>query len=186
MKRTIPSILMFFISILFIAHVTNAEEKVYQVGGKGPAGGWIFYDKGNSDGGWRYLEAAHEDQSEKEYFNRSFNKLSFKTDTAVGTGKSNSKKIENDKDENGLILIKVCSGYRGGGKNDWFLPSKDELNLMYINLFKKGLGNFVVNHYWSSSACDEYFLWSQGFFSGDQIDNDNFRCSTGVRAIRAF
>ena len=33
----------------------------YKVGDIGPAGGYIFYDKGNNDNGWRYLEAAPAD-----------------------------------------------------------------------------------------------------------------------------
>lgn len=40
---------------------TEPEQPVYQVGKVGPAGGYIFYDKGNDEGGWRYLEAAPAD-----------------------------------------------------------------------------------------------------------------------------
>jgi hypothetical protein len=42
--------------------ILYAQWRDYIVGDTGPKGGIIFYDKGSvSDGGWRYLEAAHED-----------------------------------------------------------------------------------------------------------------------------
>src|SRR5690606_38418506 len=35
-------------------------RRVYAIGDRGPAGGIVFYDKGDDEGGWRYLEAAPE------------------------------------------------------------------------------------------------------------------------------
>ena len=67
---------------------------------------------------------------------------------------------------------------------DWFLPSKDELNEMYINLHQQGLGGFANYGYWSSTEVDSEFAWVQNFISGYQYgvskDYDY------VRAVRAF
>jgi hypothetical protein len=40
------------------ADSVEAELRAYKIGDTGPAGGFIFYDKGYNSGGWRYLEAA--------------------------------------------------------------------------------------------------------------------------------
>ncbi len=77
--------------------------------------------------------------------------------------------------------------------DDWFLPSKDELDLMYKNLQVKGVGSFY-NHYMmeygsycSSSEDDEYVFLAryQHFDGGNQFFHDrDFR--SHVRPIRAF
>lgn len=41
--------------------VGEEKEERYSVGDRGPAGGYVFYDKGNYSDGWRYLEAAPAD-----------------------------------------------------------------------------------------------------------------------------
>lgn len=75
--------------------------------------------------------------------------------------------------------------YEAGGYDDWFLPSKDELNLMYQNLKVQGLGGFSDSYYWSSSGDSADGAWCQYFISGTQ---SYFYRSTGnrVRPVRAF
>lgn len=81
----------------------------------------------------------------------------------------------------------LCSEYRGGGYSDWYLPSKDELNLVYINLRRTGKisGN---DGYWSSSEYDNSYAWRQIFSDGDQGDvyRPNKNDTYSVRAVRAF
>ena len=170
----------------YFANETNAQEKTYQIGDRGPAGGWIFYDKGYSSDGWRYLEAAPEDQTENAEWGCYTKTIPGSKGTAVGTGKSNTHAIIKSCSE-ANIAAKVAAAYRGGGKSDWFLPSKDELNLMYRNLHLKGVGGFTGDYYWSSSEDKVVFAWIQVFYNGNQY-------STGkkvdyvdrVRVVRAF
>jgi len=157
--------------------------KAYKVGDRGPAGGWIFYDKGNNSGGWRYLEAAPKDLGRAEWgcYGKS---IPGKMGCAIGTGKSNTAGIINNCGEE-WIAAKIASAYRGGGKNDWFLPSKEELDLMYENLFKHGIGLFAVGNYWSSSEFLANAAWVQDFYGGSQ-DYPNKDNMYRVRAVRAF
>jgi hypothetical protein len=68
---------------------------------------------------------------------------------------------------------------------NWRLPTKEELNLMYENLHKKGIGGFAADYYWSSSGTDASNVWTQDFYDGHQ-----YGCSKGntlrVRAVRDF
>ena len=72
-----------------------------------------------------------------------------------------------------------------GGYNDWFIPSKDELNLMYINLKAVGLTDFALEDYWSSSENDVSNTWFQYFDLGSHYfyDKDYY---AKVRVVRYF
>ena len=63
MRRTMAiSVALLFAAVLCIAAGDAAAQgKTYKVGDRGPAGGWIFYDKGHYSDGWRYFEAAPAD-----------------------------------------------------------------------------------------------------------------------------
>jgi hypothetical protein len=119
-----------------IPETTAASEKAnYNIGDTGPAGGLIFYLNPNyKSDGWKYLEAAPNDSpgDNNNYFipwnNGDFVKTGA-TETAIGTGKANTQKIV-DIQGNGSYAAKLCSDLTQGGYSDWFLPSKDELNLI--------------------------------------------------------
>ena len=171
----------------------NEAVAEYKVGDIGPAGGWIFYDKGSYSDGWRYLEAAPSDINIKQsLYNGNYSVWgdygSFRTKTGIGTGKSNTaiivSKVSNEWSPNAAT---VCNDYVCSGCNDWFLPSKAELNLMYTNLKKAGLGNFDNTYYWSSSedCISPYYAWQQYFKNGNQ-DNVNRHDFYKVRPVRAF
>jgi len=77
--------------------------------------------------------------------------------------------------------VTTAKNYKGGGFNNWHLPDRGELDLMYKNLKKNGLGNFSNNEYWSSVG--KYY---QNFRNGstDYVMNDFYTCS--VRAVRSY
>lgn len=78
----------------------------------------------------------------------------------------------------------LCSKYRGGGYRDWYLPSKDELNLVYINLKSTGKISDDGLLYWSSSEIDYNRAWIHRFNGFQDGNGKNGTCS--VRAVRAF
>jgi len=181
-----------------------AQWTPYALRDIGPAGGYIFYDKGNyykadfrivkaapdpvlitptySD--WRYLEAAPSDQSTSAPWGCKGISISGADGTAVGTGEQNTIDIEA-----GCTTLDtaadICANLSLGGYSDWFLPSMDELNLMYANLKLFGVGGFTDNNYWSSSEYILNLAWNQNFGNGDQYYDFKYNTSR-VRAVRAF
>ncbi|MFP3043498.1 hypothetical protein LQZ19_16915 [Treponema primitia] len=164
----------------------------YKVGDFGPAGGIVFYDKGVFSGGWRYLEAA---PAELEftaqwgwYNNGTYGPSVSGTSTAIGGGKRNTQLIIDALKSGGHTgkAAQLCLSLDYDGFKDWFLPSKDELNLMYTNLKAKGLGGFSSNWYLSSSEDGSYHAWIQSFSDGRQSNFSNKDNSSSVRAVRAF
>jgi hypothetical protein len=79
-----------------------------------------------------------------------------------------------------------CEALNIGGYNDWRLPDKNELNLMYQNLKTKGMGGFTGDWYWSSSENENSVAWHQRFSDGGQRYNYSKDNTDSVRAVRAF
>jgi len=106
--------------------------------------------------------------------------------TVVGTGKANTRKIIKSQGTSGSYAALECSKYKAGGYTDWYLPSKDELNLLYQQ--RKVVGGFINDFYWSSSEYltrYAYFSWRQSFADG--LQNYELKYITyRVRAVRAF
>lgn len=81
------------------------------------------------------------------------------------------------------IAARICDNYVLGGYTDWFLPSKEELNLLYNA--KDMVGGFSDYYYWSSTESRIYYAWIQAFLGGTQgtqVKSSLYR----VRAIRSF
>jgi len=81
----------------------------------------------------------------------------------------------------------VCNEYSvtvgGVTYGDWYLPSKYELNLLYLQ--KTVVGGFASSGYWSSTENDTNYAWLQYFSNGNQYGNLKFS-TYSVRAVRAF
>jgi hypothetical protein len=74
--------------------------------------------------------------------------------------------------------------YAGNGKTDWHLPSKDELNELFLK--KDTVGGFSADAYWSSSEYAASNAWLQNFFYGSQGSTSKSSTSQYVRPVRAF
>jgi hypothetical protein len=163
-----------------------AVPTTYKIGDTGPAGGLIFYDKGNSSGGWRYLEAAPEETEQIAKWSNNFEFIGTGA-TGIGAGKKNTETIMKYQHNNGVLCMaaQVCDALVLGGFDDWFLPNRGELMLMYTNLKLNGLGGFKEVGYWSSSEVDRWNAYQQGFSSGNQRSWSKEEAMS-VRAIRQF
>ncbi|MCL2196381.1 MAG: DUF1566 domain-containing protein [Treponema sp.] len=82
--------------------------------------------------------------------------------------------------------VTTSSNFRGGGYNDWYLPSRSELNLIYQNLQRTGIANLGIQTYWSSTRGESNnTAWYQFNISGAQFEG-KLNTAYSVRAIRAF
>ena len=161
------------------------------VGDTGPGGGIVFYDAGSVQSWGRYLEAAPFGDEVQRTWATGGNQsaaVSGADGTANGTGEQNTADIVAQSGNVAVTSAAVyCSELVSGGQSDWFLPSKDELNLMYTNLRSAStpLGGFSSGYYWSSSESGGGSARYQQFLIGFQGDFSKNR--TGyVRPVRAF
>ena len=149
--------------------------------GESYGGGIVFYVY---DGGQHGLIAATTDQSTGiQWHNGSFTITNAVRDQ-VNAGQFNTERIIINQGA-GSYAAQICANYQGGGYGDWYLPSKFELNLMYVNLHLAGLGGFASSNYWSSSETSSSSAWGQNFGNGAQLYNGKFS-PYYVRAVRAF
>lgn len=110
------------------------------------------------------------------------------TDTAIGTGSANTTNIVIQNGVGSTYAAGLCDSYINtetgtGVYEDWYLPSKDELNKLYLN--KTAVGGFTIGNYWSSFEFGSYVVWYQSMSNGSQSSfyKTSSKC---VRAVRTF
>jgi hypothetical protein len=161
----------------------------YALRDTGPAGGLIFYDNGDYSEGWRYLEAAPNDQSNGVIWGCRGTDVPGAGGTIIGIGEQNTIDILSGCSTSGTAAD-ICANLSLGGYNDWFLPSLDELNEMYTELHLLDVGGFAGEtpdeFYWTSSEYNNNFAYCLDFYNGSQKYNGNKNNSLRVRAVRAF
>lgn len=186
----------YYRNALTSVYMMNADRIDYevrldqlQIGDTGPAGGWIFYIDKENEFEWTYLEAAPGDAQASTWSNIT-NELIGTTETGVGSGKANTEAIiaqAGHTTSSAQRAVDYTSVHNEIIYEDWFLPSRDELNLMYENLHLKGLGNFAaVMQYWSSSEHIETQAWRQSFNSGTRATLSKTNSGYLMRPVRAF
>ena len=176
----------------------------YNIGDEGPGGGIIFYyseegfDVYQADGSIKrcnYLEVSKMEVANVSWCSRESGCYccDINTNTELGFGKMNTYKIINGKHRGGTVsssncAAKACFEYSTAqtAEGEWFLPSKDELNLLYKNLGKRILATATEEWHWSSSQIDDEHSWLWSFNDGLQYDGLTKRYNASVRAIRAF
>tara|TARA_B100001939_G_scaffold238168_1_gene205567 strand:+ start:518 stop:1093 length:576 start_codon:yes stop_codon:yes gene_type:complete len=115
--------------------------------------------------------------------------------TQIGTGYQNTLDIVNQQcltEFGGIPAAQAAIDAQINGFDDWYLPSRDELYLMYLNIGKGGLdsnnniGNFSDSQYWSSSESNFSNAWIVAFGVGlsESIAKNSFHGR--VRTVRSF
>ena len=192
----------------------GGANTVCKVGDIGPGGGIVFYDAGKDEYWGRYLEIAPQSCEGVKLPWRPVNKTEtvYKGSSGqtaaelrvlakgVGMGKINTRIITLALGA-GTYAAKYADDSECNNVRDWFLPSKDELDLAYNRLAQNRVGGqdtpvggFNKGYYWTSSDYNNSTAWTQYFMDGQQFDRvqtlsgnrlppaNPFR----VRPIRAF
>ena len=167
----------------------SLNSSTFNIGDIGPGGGKIFITPstaGNSTG--KYFEVAPVGVEVERTWVTGLNYLELVSGadgTAIGTGAQNTIDIVAQAGNVAATSAAVyCSDLVSGGYSDWFLPSRDELNQMYVN--RVALNTGLTNLYWSSTEYTANVAWVQDFmYSGNQA-NSNKIYALYVRPVRAF
>jgi LPXTG-motif cell wall-anchored protein len=188
---------------------TCAGGRLCEVGDTGPGGGTIIYVDLSLPEGSQFYEAACDGWVNNcDGISADFEaKWGCETEdigaingTLIGSGEENSAEILAGCQEEG-IAARVADQYSNNGFDDWFLPSRDELNAMCKWAFgdtvneicnNNGLGglsvvhgNFAAGRYWASTAKFNQQAYRQKFSDGQQ--GNNIKQSVYyVRPIRSF
>lgn len=178
-----------------VLSVCVGGDELCGVGKVGPGGGIVFHV---SPGGFlagpdgdtllHHLEAAPADIAVggTMVFHWSGN-----TDTVAGTGlfvgagaANTARAVQLTGGDMADRAVTLADGYANNGKDDWFLPSRDELDLMYFH--KDVIGGFGDFDYGSSSERAGTNAWRQTFTDGIQINDPKGTGLSRVRPILAF
>jgi hypothetical protein len=111
---------------------------------------------------------------------------------SIGAGNQNTNFITDICNETG-IAAEICTSLNLNNYDNWYLPSKDELNLMYANLHLNGFGNFENGWYWSSTDGETNgdAAWVQSFRNGQDGSQATYDIgmktfNNHIRAVRSF
>ena len=169
-----------------------ADGGVCQVGDTGPGGGVVFFDAGTKEAWGQYLEVAPSGwsgtPSDPVATWCAEGQVGFttrvRTGTALGSGLANTSAIV--KACGSSSAAGVAAAYRGGGKADWYLPSKDEVNTLFRK--RSAVGGIPAKSLWSSSQSSHYptYAWGQLLVSEGRYIGSYKGYGGMVRPIRAF
>lgn len=147
---------------------------------KSYAGGYIFYLEANGTG----IVAGKSDLNSNAPWGCSSMSIGSGTGSAIGTGQANTDSIVANCPDT-LSAAYFCNSSNAAGYSDWYLPSEKELEMMYLRLQQKGVGNFANNYYWTSTPVSsntaQHVLFTNGDVSFSTKSNLHY-----VRAARNF
>lgn len=189
MKSLLYSLLLLISVTVFSSCNENDPEPPTIFIGAFYQGGVIFYIDQTGEHG--YISSIY-DQSNGCIWGCNPTIISEAYGLAIGTGEQNTKDILNICTSPDIAAA-ICDTLQYNGFTDWFLPSKDELNLMYqhkgtINDTSIPNGGALLQgtNYWTSSQAGTNSVWVQYFGSGGSQYSNSQKSRNHVRAIRAF
>ena len=160
--------------------INEKGDTIYSIGVKAQGGIVFWVDKCGHHG----LVVSDEDLASEITFYQG--KTTSLTGDSVYAGKYNTEQIIANRSV-GYLAAQICYNFQGGGFDDWYLPSKYELNLLYQQYRKRIIPNFARDFYWSSSEGPHDVAWLFRFYDGIVYNYPKYGSTAfRVRAIRAF
>lgn len=161
-----------------------AVEPTYTIG-QAALGGIVFYINGGGSTGTSGLIAATSDQSTGiQWYNGNYSDVAGAKGEAIGTGLTNTDAIIAIQGETTTnYAAGLARAYTGGGFNDWYLPSRNELTTLYN--YRTYVGGFSNQYYWTSTQVLYFSAYARNMVTGDTTNNQS-NVGNRVRAIRSF
>ena len=163
---------------------TVTPVTTYAVGSTGPGGGKVFYVAATPfacgttlSSTCTYLEVAPSNSGTIRWCSNTTASVDG-TSTAIGTGAKNTAAMKTGCTSGAAY---TATGTTSGGKSDWYLPSKEELNAYYSYAYQQGL----IGELWSSSQASASTAWALYWEDGG-VTSPSKGFITSVRAVRAF
>jgi len=155
-------------------------------------GGVIFHIWKDASGVEHGLIVAQTDQSQSQVWSNNTLSLVGGMAQSSWSGMENSDAIIKQGGHTSSAAS-VARAYAGGSNTDWYLPSLDELNLLYQNRFNvnktlsvtSGATQIGQNFYWSSTENINTDAWCLSFDIGDAYSISKYN-TIYVRAVRYF
>jgi hypothetical protein len=138
-----------------------------------------------TDSGYAYISAAADQATDAPWGCEGLLIVEGASPEAIGQGAINTATIVASCDEEG-ISARICDELVLNGYSDWFLPSLNELEQMYVNLASKGLGNFSNHTYWSSTQYDPSNAYTIDFNNGSTNNHKKDQTNRHTRAMRRY
>lgn len=165
----------------------------YEIGQYVPNQGGVIFHRYLEGGNENYLVVALTNQSTSQVWSNIDNELIDPTAQSLWDGLSNSNAIVNQPGfTNGAAAL--CLNYAVGVIDDWYLPSIQELNKLWINYLEvsktlsqtDGATGLELTSYWSSTEYDLSNAWTFSFYLGYVFNGYGKNATNNVRAIRKF